>query len=67
MGSTAEIIWAMLFGALGLGYLTYGRRQRAVAPFVCGVGLVIFPYFMRNVYVLVLCGALLLAVPYFLR
>lgn len=67
METTAEIVWAMFFGAMGLGYFTYGRKQRAVVPLVCGVGLFIFPYFMPNVYVLVLTGIVIMVVPYFIR
>jgi hypothetical protein len=37
------LIWAMFFGALGLGFLVYGRKQRAVVPLVCGVALMTFP------------------------
>ncbi len=57
----------MFFGAMGLGYFTYGRKQRAVVPLVCGVSLFIFPYFMPNVYVLVLTGIVIMVVPYFIR
>jgi len=67
MESTAEIVWAMFFGAIGLGYFTYGRKQRAVVPLVCGVSLFIFPYFMPNVYVLVVTGIVIMALPYFIR
>lgn len=66
MESTAEIIWAVLFGAIGMGYFVYGKRQRAAIPFVCGVALFIFPYFMPNVYILVITGCAIMAVPYFI-
>jgi multisubunit Na+/H+ antiporter MnhC subunit len=67
MNTTAELVWAMFFGAVGLGYFTYGRKQRAVVPLVCGVSLFIFPYFMPNVYVLVVTGIVIMVVPYFIR
>ena len=44
-----------------------GRRQRAVVPLVCGVALMVFPYLVSNVMLLVGIGALLIAIPYFLR
>ena len=66
MDTTAELVWAMFFGAMGLGYFTYGRKQRAVVPLVCGVGLFVYPYFMPNVYVLVLVGIVIMALPYFI-
>jgi len=67
MGSTATILWAMLFGAIGLGFFTYGKRQRKAVPLVCGVTLFIFPYFISNVYILILIGAGIVVLPYFIR
>lgn len=36
-------------------------------PLVCGVALMIYPYFVENTYVLVAIGAALMGVPYFVR
>lgn len=66
METTAELLWAVLFGAIGMGYFVYGKRQRAAIPFVSGVALFIFPYFMPNVYVMVLTGCVIMALPYFI-
>ncbi len=66
METEAELIWSVLFGAIGLGYFIYGKRQRAILPFLSGFGLFIFPYFMPNVYVLVFTGLVLMALPYFI-
>ena len=67
MGSTAVLIWGMLFGSIGVGFFIYGRKQKAVVPLCVGVALCVFPYFIANVYVLVLVGAVLMAIPYFVR
>jgi len=67
MGSTATILWAVLFGAIGLGFFTYGKRQRKVVPLFCGVALFVFPYFISNVYILVLIGVGFVVLPYFIR
>jgi len=67
MEGTSTIVWGILFGALGLGFFTYGRRQRAVVPLLTGIALCILPYFVPNVYVLVLIGVVLMAIPYFVR
>jgi CHASE2 domain-containing sensor protein len=64
---TAQIVWGMLFGAIGAGYMVYGRRQRAIVPLVCGLALVVFPYFVSASWALVLIGAVLMAIPYFVR
>jgi len=57
----------LFFGSIGFGYLVYGRRQRAVVPLVCGLALMIYPYFVSNTIVLVALGAVLMAIPYFVR
>ena len=64
---TAVLLWGLLFGSIGLGYFIYGKKQRAVVPLVCGLGLMIFPYFVPNTVLLVGVGAILIAIPYFLR
>ncbi|SPP66281.1 hypothetical protein [Nitrospira lenta] len=67
LGSTAVLMWGMLFGSIGVGFFIYGRKQRAVVPLCVGVALCVFPYFIANVYVLVLVGVVLMAIPYFVR
>jgi hypothetical protein len=57
----------VLFGAIGLGYLTYGRRQKAIVPLVIGVSLMLVPYFISNLYLLLAACLVLIAIPYFVR
>ena len=63
----ATLLWGVLFGSIGMGYFIYGRRQQAVVPLLCGLALMLFPYFVASVYLLVGIGVLLIALPYFLR
>jgi len=64
--NTSVLLWGLLFSSIGLGFFLYGRKQRAVVPLVCGLALMIYPYFVPNVIALVVIGAVLTAVPYFL-
>jgi hypothetical protein len=57
----------LVFGSIGLGFFIYGKKQRAVVPLICGIALIVFPYFVSNVILLVGVGVLLVAIPYFLR
>ena len=66
-GSTAVLIWGMIFGSIGVGFFVYGKKQRAIVPLCVGVALCAFPYFIANVYVLVGIGVVLVAIPYFVR
>ena len=61
------LLWGLLFSSIGLGFFLYGRKQRAAVPLVCGLVLMIYPYFIPNVVVLVAIGVVLIAVPYFFR
>lgn len=67
MGNTAQLVWGVIFGSIGLGYFVYGRKQRAPVPLACGIMLMVFPYFVSNAVLLPLTGAVLSALPYFVR
>lgn len=65
--NTSTLVWSMLFGCVGLGFFIYGKRQSAISPMVCGLVLMIYPFFISNVILLVIIGLVLMALPYFLR
>lgn len=64
---SSSLIWGLLFGSIGLGYLVYGRRQRAIVPVIAGLSLIAAPYFVPNAVALVIVGIVLLALPFFVR
>jgi hypothetical protein len=64
---TSSLLWGLLFGSIGLGFFVYGRRQQMAVPLVCGVALMIFPYFVSNTMLLVILGLALIAIPYFVK
>ncbi len=47
--STSALLWGVLFGSVGLGFFTYGKKQKAVVPLVCGLGLMTCLYLVRPV------------------
>lgn len=65
--NTSTLLWGLLFSSIGLGFFVYGKKQRAVVPLVCGLALMIFPYFVGNNILLVAIGIALVALPYFIR
>jgi hypothetical protein len=67
MDSEASIVWSMLFGAIGVGYFIYGRKQKRLVPFISGIALMVVPYFVDSAGAMVaLCGAFM-ALPYFVQ
>jgi len=61
------LLWGLLFSSIGLGFFLYGKKQRALVPLVCGLVLMIYPYFIPNVIALVVIGVVLIAVPYLFK
>ena len=56
-----------MFGAFGLGFFIYGKKQNAVVPLLCGLALMVFPYFISNTILLVVIGVVLMALPFFVK
>ena len=67
MNDTVTFMVYVLFGAIGFGYFIYGKRQRKVVPLICGVGLIVYPYFVTNTVLLFVIGVVFLGLPYFIR
>jgi hypothetical protein len=61
------LLWGLLFGSIGFGFALYGKQQHAPVPLLCGIALMIFPYFVPNAIALVAIGIVLMGVPYFFR
>ncbi len=64
---TATLLWGLLFSSIGFGYFLYGKKQRSPIPLVCGLGLMVYPYFISGHILLVAVGCALSAIPYFIR
>ncbi len=67
MHTESSIVWGMLFGAIGFGYFMYGRKQSRTVPLLCGIGLFVVPWFVTGTWLLVAAGAILMALPFFIR
>jgi len=67
MDSTAGLYVSLLFGSLGVGYIIYGRKQQEWVTWVAGLVLCVYPYFVPNIWLMLLIGAGVAAVPFLLR
>ncbi|GAB2551066.1 hypothetical protein [Rhodanobacter koreensis] len=65
--NASTLLWGVLFGSVGLGFFIYGKKQRAIVPLVCGLALMVFPYFVSGTVLLIAIGVALMAIPYFVR
>ena len=65
--NSATLLWGLLFSSIGMGFFIYGKKQSRAVPLVCGIVLMVYPYFVQSTTWLVVIGVVLCAVPYFLR
>ena len=65
--NAAPLLWGIVFGSIGFGFFLYGKKQKKVAPLVCGLALMVFPYFVASTTALVVIGASLVIAPFFVR
>ena len=65
--NTAQLLLGMLFSSIGFGYFLYGKKQKVIIPLVCGLVLMIFPYFIDQTLLLIGIGTALSILPYFIR
>ena len=61
------LMWGMLFGCIGMGYIMYGRKQRNGIALVAGIVLCGFSYFIPNTILMVIVGVIIAAVPFFIK
>jgi hypothetical protein len=67
MINSSSLFLGLLFGAIGMGYLIYGMRQRRAVVLICGAVLCALPYAVSNILFLILLGALIMVVPIFYK
>jgi hypothetical protein len=64
---SSSLLLGVLVSSVGMGLFMYGKKQGVPAPLVCGLGLMVLPYFISNLILLGATGVGLMAVPYFYR
>ena len=65
MNST-QLFLGVIFSSIGLGYFLYGKKQKMTVPFVVGLVLMVFPYFIESNFLLSGIGIVLSVILYFL-
>jgi predicted cobalt transporter CbtA len=67
MPSTTVLLLNVLLGAIGGGYLVYGRRNHHLLASLCGLLLMVGPFLISAPLPLVLAGIAVMALPFLLR
>ncbi len=58
-----SLFLGLIFGAVGTVYFIWGKKQHDALFLAVGVALAIYPYFFDNVWLVLLIGAVLSAIP----
>jgi hypothetical protein len=61
----SELIIGVILGVIGMGYFVYGKRQKHVPAFISAIGLFTVPYFISNIYILILVGIAFMVMPFY--
>jgi hypothetical protein len=64
---TTQLFFSVFLSAIGLGYFIYGRRQTRFVFLFCGLGLMLFPYFVASWILFLGMGLVLLILPFLIR
>ncbi len=60
---TATLLLGLVFSCIGFAYFLYGRKQKQALPFACGIGLMLYPYFISHKLGLLAIGVVLTLIP----
>ena len=61
--SATILFFGLIFGAIGGLYAFYGKRNYSTPHLVCGVLLMLYPYFVPSVIFTLLIGIVLTLIP----
>ena len=60
---TWNILIGALLGAIGMGYIIYGRNQMHAMPVIAGILLCIFPYFVPQLWITLPLAVCVMVLP----
>lgn len=65
--SLSALIAGFVFGVFGVYFIKDGKRQALVSLVLVGLALLVYPYFIENIYLIWGIGVALLAYGFWLR
>ena len=65
--SAVNLIAGFIFGSIGFVAFTYGKRMSLWKPMLCGIGLMVYPYFVAGAIANFVIGAVGTAALFFMR
>jgi len=62
-----NLIGGLVFGSIGFVAFIYGKRMNLWKPMLCGIALMVYPYFVSDTLVMCLIGGAGTVALFFLR
>lgn len=66
MFDTSVLISWVILWSIGMWYFMYWKKTEKYSAFLSGLVLIIFPYFVTNIYYLVWIGLFFIIIPFLL-
>lgn len=67
MFDTNTLMIGILFGSFWIGYFIYWKKNRRSIPLLCGIILMIYPYFITDLLYLFGIWMFLMIIPLFIK
>jgi len=61
------IVAIIFFSIIGFGYFLYGKKSANYVFLICGIILMVFPYFVSNLAYLIIIGIVFSLIPLIIR
>lgn len=61
--NTTVLLLGVVFSSIGLGYFIFGKKQKNMVVLVSGIILMLYPYFIENIFFMLIIGVALIFLP----
>ena len=65
--NTTVLLLGVVFSSIGLGYFIFGKKQENMVVLVSGIILMLYPYFIENIFFMLIIGVALIFLPKFIK
>lgn len=65
--NTTVLLLGVVFSSIGLGYFIFGKKQKNMMVLVSGIILMLYPYFIENIFFMLIIGVALIFLPKFIK
>lgn len=64
MSLSTWLIIGIITGTIGLAVFVYGKRQNKIIPMLDGFILMVYPYFVNDLFLVIIIGIVLVILPF---